>query len=156
MRKTFTHLMAWLTGGSLFVIFAVVLASSLMRYLFNAPLQWSEEVARYGMIYGAIFGTVLCYLDDRHIKFELIESLLSRPLRKGCAFLADVTALVCGGVLTWAGYGLVISRGDLLAPGTGLPMAFFQSAMSIGGVCLTIAAVIRLVDYLQSNSQQSE
>ncbi|MEQ5836785.1 TRAP transporter small permease [Marinobacter sp. NFXS9] len=156
MKRLFKQLMAWLTGGSLFVIFAVVLVSSLMRYLFDAPLQWSEEIARYGMIYGALFGTVLCYLEGLHIRFELVENLLSEPLRKVCAVLSDVVALVCGGVLTWAGYGLVTTRGDLLAPATGLPMATFQSAMWIGGLCLTIAALIRLAEYLPTNSPQSE
>jgi len=53
----YKRMLAFLTGTSLFVIFAVVLVSSLSRYLLNAPIQWSEEVARYAMIYGTMFGT---------------------------------------------------------------------------------------------------
>ncbi|WP_111497550.1 MULTISPECIES: TRAP transporter small permease [Marinobacter] len=156
MKRLYKQLMAWLTGSSLLLIFTVVLVSSLMRYLFDAPLQWSEEVARYGMIYGALFGTVLCYLDDLHIKFELLENLLSDGAKRVCKVLTDLSALACGLVLTWAGFGFTASRGELEAPGTGLPMSLFQSAMWIGGICLTIAALFKLADYLHTNSQQSE
>lgn len=156
MKQIYKKVLSWLTGGSLFVIFAVVLVSSLSRYLFDTPLQWSEEVARYAMIFGAMFGTALCYLEGLHIRFELVENLLPSSLRKACGVLTDIAALICGLVLAWAGYGLVVTRGDLLAPGSALPMAVFQSAMAIGGVCLTIAALIKLADYRNTTRQQSE
>ncbi|MCS5563758.1 TRAP transporter small permease [Marinobacter sp.] len=156
MKRMYTHALSWLTGASLFVIFAVVLVSSLSRYLFDAPLQWSEEIARYAMIFGAMFGTSLCYLEGRHIRFELVESFLSPSLRRLCVRITDLCVLTCGLVLTVAGYGLVTTRGDLLAPGSSLPMGVFQSAISLGGLCLAIAAVIQLVDARATTRQQSE
>lgn len=148
--------MAWATGGSLFIIFAVVLVSSLTRYLFNHPIQWSEEVARYAMIYGAMFGTVLCYIDDIHIKFGFLEYGVPAAVKRVLDIIIDLIALGTGVVLAWSGYLFVLKRGGIDAPGTGLPMSTFQSAMVIGGACLTIAALIKLPSHLNKHTAQSE
>ncbi|MFC6670488.1 TRAP transporter small permease [Marinobacterium aestuariivivens] len=75
MKDLYKKLLAWATGGSLFIVFAVVLVASMSRYLLNYSIQWSDEVARYAMIYGAMFGSTLCYMDDTHIKFGFMEKI---------------------------------------------------------------------------------
>jgi TRAP-type C4-dicarboxylate transport system permease small subunit len=73
MKLFYKKVLSWLTGSSLFIVFAVVLVSSMSRYTFNAPILWSEEVAKFAMIYGAMFGSILCYLEGIHIKFSFVE-----------------------------------------------------------------------------------
>ncbi|QUX93271.1 TRAP transporter small permease [Marinomonas sp. A3A] len=152
MKRLYKNTLAILTGTSLFVIFGVVLVSSLSRYLFNSPIQWSEEVAKYAMIYGTMFGMALCYLEGIHIRFTFLEDLVSAKIRHALHFISDVIALVSGCVLTYSGYIFMMKRGAIQAPGTGIQMYYFQVAMVIGGVCLTIAALIRLIDYFQSTT----
>ncbi|KEA62327.1 TRAP-type C4-dicarboxylate transport system, small permease component [Marinobacterium lacunae] len=156
MKPLYKNFLALATGSSLFVVFAVVLTSSLMRYLFNAPLQWSEEVAKYGMIYGTMFGTVLCYLDDIHIKFGLLENGIPAPVKRLLNLLLDVIALGTGAVLAWSGYQFVLKRGGIDAPGTGLPMSVFQSAMVVGGICLFIAALFQLQSHFSRQQSKEE
>ncbi|WP_027854133.1 TRAP transporter small permease [Marinobacterium litorale] len=156
MKDLYSKLLSWLTGGSLFIVFAVVLISSLTRYLFNYPIQWSEEVARYAMIYGAMFGTVLCYMEDIHIKFGFLEKGVPAPIRRVLDLVLDLIALGTGGVLAWSGYLFVMKRGGIDAPGTGIPMSAFQSAIIVGGVGLVLAALIKLPDHLKSKTAQSE
>ena len=152
MKRLYKNTLALLTGTSLFVIFAVVLVSSLSRYLFNSPSQWSEEVAKYAMIYGTMFGMALCYLEGIHIRFTFLEDMVSPKIRHALHFISDVIALISGCVLVYSGYLFMMKRGAIQAPGTGIQMYYFQVAMVIGGVCLTIAALIRLIDYFQSST----
>ncbi|GGO85890.1 hypothetical protein GCM10011348_35490 [Marinobacterium nitratireducens] len=149
MKHIYKTTLSWLTGGSLFIVFAVVLVSSLSRYALNAPIQWSEEVAKYAMIYGAMFGTILCYLEGLHIKFGFIEDAVPAAVRRVFEVLIDVVTLGCGLVLVWSGYLFVIKRGGIVATGTGLPMAYFQAAMVIGGAGLALAALIKLLERLK-------
>jgi TRAP-type C4-dicarboxylate transport system permease small subunit len=152
MKRLYKNTLALLTGTSLFVIFGVVLVSSLSRYLLNSPIQWSEEVAKYAMIYGTMFGMALCYLEGLHIRFTFLEDMVSEKIRHYLNFVSDAIALISGSVITYSGYLFMIKRGAIQAPGTGIQMYYFQVAMVIGGVCLTIAALIRLAEYFQSTS----
>lgn len=153
MKLLFKNILLFLTGSSLFVIFAVVLVSSLSRYLFNAPLQWSEEIARYGMIYGTMFGTIVCYLEGRHIKFDFLENAIPDHFKKSLGAVTDIAVLASGVMLTWSGYLFAAKRGGISAPGTGIDMYYFQAAMAIGGVGLIIAAFIRLSEHFPVNSK---
>ena len=152
MKRLYKNTLAMLTGTSLFIIFSVILVSSLSRYLLNSPIQWSEEVAKYAMIYGTMFGMALCYLEGIHIRFTFLEDLVSARIRHALHFISDVIALISGCVLAYSGYIFMMKRGAIQAPGTGIQMYYFQVAMVIGGVCLAIAAIIRLVDYFQPST----
>ena len=147
MKRLYKKFLAILTGSSLLIIFGVILISSLSRYLFNSPIQWSEEVAKYAMIYGTMFGMALCYLEGIHIRFNFLEDMVSAKIRYVLHFISDLIALISGGVLTYSGYLFMMKRGAIEAPGTGIQMYYFQVAMVIGGACLVIAAAIRLADY---------
>ncbi|MCW4628699.1 MULTISPECIES: TRAP transporter small permease [Marinomonas] len=147
MKRLYKNFLAILTGSSLLIIFGVILVSSLSRYLFNSPIQWSEEVAKYAMIYGTMFGMALCYLEGIHIRFTFLEDMVSAKIRYVLHFISDLVALISGGVLTYSGYLFMMKRGAIEAPGTGIQMYYFQVAMVIGGACLIIAAAIRLADY---------
>ncbi|NLQ17776.1 TRAP transporter small permease [Marinomonas sp. M1K-6] len=149
MKRLYKNTLATLTGTSLFVIFGVVLVSSLSRYLFNSPIQWSEEVAKYAMIYGTMFGMALCYLEGIHIRFTFLEDMVSAKVRHILHIISDLIALISGAVFVYSGYLFMMKRGAIQAPGTGIQMYYFQVAMVIGGVCLVIAALIRLADYFQ-------
>ncbi|TYL48860.1 TRAP transporter small permease [Marinomonas sp. IMCC 4694] len=152
MKRLFKNTLAVLTGTSLFVIFSVILVSSLSRYLLNSPIQWSEEVAKYAMIYGTMFGMALCYLEGLHIRFTFLEDMVSARIRHLLHLVSDLVALISGVVIVYSGYLFMMKRGAIEAPGTGIQMYYFHVAMVIGGACLTIAALIRLVEYFQPST----
>ncbi|SBT18571.1 Sialic acid TRAP transporter permease protein SiaT [Marinomonas gallaica] len=156
MIRLYKRLLAFLTGTSLFVIFSVVLVSSLSRYLLNSPIQWSEEVARYAMIYGTMFGTVLCYLHGLHIRFSFLENLVKPTIKKALQFISDLVTLGSGAVLAYSGYLFMMKRGAINAPAVGIQMYYFQAAMVVGGVMLAIAAVLRLTEYFTGQYEETK
>ncbi len=156
MKRLYKYLLSFLTGSSLFVVFAVVFASSLSRYLFNAPIQWAEEAAKYAMIYGTMFGMVLCYLEGIHIRFTFLEDIVPPKIRNILHFVSDIVALVSGAILCYSGYLFMMKRGGIQAPGTGIDMYYFQVAMVIGGAGLTIAALMRVIERFTQFKSTSE
>ncbi len=148
MRKVeaiFRQVMAWLTGGSLFVCFVVVFTSSLSRYAFNAPFQWSEELAKYSMIYGTVFGATLAYMTGTQVRFAVLLHVIPKNWVRWIETVTDVAALVLGFALTVSGYLFMIKRGGIMASGLNIQMYYPQAAMMIGGACLFIAAAVRLL-----------
>ncbi len=143
MLHYYRTLMVWLTGLSLAVVFLVVFSSSLSRYAFNAPFEWSEELAKYAMIYGTMFGSVLAYLKSSHIGFNLVHDLLSPRLRAWLHPVIDLVTLAVGVGLAISGYLFMMKRGGIMSTGMGVQMYYFQAAMMIGGGCLAVAALLK-------------
>ncbi len=149
MVARYKKLLAFLSGTSLLLLFVVMLMTTISRYFFNTSILWGEELSKYSMIYGVMFATSLCYLEDLHIKFAVLDSIKSALFQKVLAIIVDLAVLVSSIIMTWSGYLFVVKRGAIMSPGIGISMYYFQAALVVGGVCLFIASVIRLLQYIK-------
>ena len=144
-EDAFRRVMAVLTGGSLGICFIVVLTSSLSRYLFNSPFQWSEELAKFAMIYGTMFGMTLAYMSATQVRFSVVLQFVPDNVKPVLELLCDVAALVLGLALVISGYIFMMKRGGIQAPGLNVQMYYPQASIMIGGACLLIAAAMRIL-----------
>jgi TRAP-type C4-dicarboxylate transport system permease small subunit len=144
LRGLLARLLAAATGTSLLVVFLVVFASSVSRYAFNAPFVWSEELAKYAMIYGTLFGAALAYLQGAHIRFAILADSLPAGPRQVLARLVDVAVLGLGATLLVSGFLFAARRGALLSSGLPMPMAYAQAAIAIGGFLFAVIALLNL------------
>ncbi|WMN89067.1 TRAP transporter small permease [Vibrio parahaemolyticus] len=150
MIERYKKLLAILAGTSLLTVFVVMLFSSISRYFFNTSILWGEELCKYAMIYGVMFATAICYLDELHIKFSVLSSVKSAKFQKGLEVITDIAVFASALILIWSGYLFVVKRGAIESPGIGISMYYFQSALVVGGVCLLIAASLRLAAHLSA------
>jgi TRAP-type C4-dicarboxylate transport system permease small subunit len=85
--------------------FLVMLASSLLqvffRYAVNAPLMWTEELARLMCVVTTYFGSVAVLIAREHIRVDIIDGWL-----KGRS--AAVVGLVVDLLIAWFMVALVI------------------------------------------------
>lgn len=155
-ENAFKRLLAGLSGMSILVVFGVVFAGSVSRYLFSAPLQWSEEVAKYAMIYGCMFGVAYAYLQGTQITFSIVIDTVPKALRHKISLLIDIVTLILGGVLTYSGLIFAGKRGGIVASGLGIQMYWAQIALTVGGVCLVVAAILRIIAFFKSRPAGGE
>lgn len=144
VRRLLSATLRALTGLSLFVTFAVVLVSSLSRYLLNSPFVWSEEMAKYAMIYGVMFGAALASLEGTQIRLGLLADAAPSRARP---YLAAVMSAVCflfGAVLAWSGWLFADKRGGILSSGLDVPMLYPQLAMAVGGIAFMAVGIVNL------------
>ncbi len=86
--------------------FLTMISSSILqvffRYVLNAPLQWTEEVARLTCVLTTYFGGVVVLLSRENIRVDLIDNYVSGRS-------ADALAMVCDLLIVWfllsVGYG---------------------------------------------------
>lgn len=80
--------------GIAIVFFLVMLGSSLLqvfyRYVLNAPLMWTEELARLMAVGTTYFGGVVVLIAREHIRVDIIETLLKPRALAAVAILCDV------------------------------------------------------------------
>lgn len=66
------RLTAGAATGLFAIIFAIMLLQIAFRYLLNAPLVWTEELARYCYIWACYLGAVLALRRGSHIVIVLV------------------------------------------------------------------------------------
>ena len=170
ISRRFSQLAAGGASLSMTLLFLIVFINSVRRYTIGKSFEWGEELPIYLAIYGVMFGMAWAYIQDRHIRFTLLVRFLSESLTRKLYMVVDLIMVMNGLLLIYSGWMFVIKRGRLESPGiinmakwlkalTGWDgmiwighMYPYQAAMVIGGLLLTIAALLKLILRLTENS----
>jgi len=155
---------------SMAALFLMVFINSTRRYAIGKSFEWGEELPVFIAIYGVMFGMAWAYIQDRHIRFTMLVGFLSESWTRKLYILVDLIMVVNGVLLTFSGWMFVIKRGRLEASGiinlaknlkalTGWDSMIwighqypYQAAMVLGGVMLTIAALLKFALRLNENA----
>src|SRR5581483_5887155 len=117
----------------------VVCFSVLARYLFNAPVEWSDDVARGLMVGSSFFGAASALARSENLGVAFFVSLLPARLRP---VVDAVSALLVAIVSATVAFNAV-KLGGLTSgqtTGSGLPLELTFYPMGIGAVFMTVFA----------------
>jgi len=163
MSRFYTGLCAGGASLSMMALFAIILFNSLRRYTFGKSLEWGEELPTLIAVYGFMFGAAYAYMQDRHIRFTILVGFLSRSATEKLYMLVDLIMVGIGGLMAWSGWQFVLKRGGMEASALiGLAKDLravtswdwtiwlghyypYQTAMILGGVMLSVAALLKLL-----------
>jgi TRAP-type transport system small permease protein len=130
--------------GSVFVAAIVVLtfAQVVLRYFFNNPQAWAEEVSRYLFVWITFLGIAIGFAKDMHIRLDALTVLLpERPWRvvdvaRRLVELAAVAIMLYSGALVAWQY-----RSTTFYTVQGLPRVIFYLAVPIGAAIALVYVV---------------
>ncbi|HYE83167.1 MAG TPA: TRAP transporter small permease [Clostridia bacterium] len=63
-------------SAGLLIISAIVFTNVIARYFFHTSFNWSEELARYIVVWVTFFGISSCARYDTHVNVDLVPNLL--------------------------------------------------------------------------------
>ncbi len=89
-----------------FVLFwglaVIVFLQFFTRYILNDSLAWTEEIARYGLMWLAFIGGAVVTRKNTHIAVELLSNLMAPgPMRRALFALVDAITLGFIGLLAY-------------------------------------------------------
>lgn len=117
------------------------------RYALASPSPWTEEVARYLLIWIGMLGTAYAFRTRAHIGLDLLPQRLTgiAALRLH-RFTLGIIILFAAAVLLIGGGGLVLLTWELrqVSAALGLPIAVVYSVIPIAGLLIIIHAVAAL------------
>ena len=94
------------TGLLLVVMFVVIVLGVVLRYVFNSPAFWAEELARYVMFYMVLIGSVAAIRQQRHPVLNFLIDRFPRRFRvvwdvvlDGLIFFVLVFVLIQGCIM---------------------------------------------------------
>jgi TRAP-type C4-dicarboxylate transport system permease small subunit len=133
-------------GTMLMLSVGINFANIIGRYIFSVSLYWAEEAMLFLMIGCVFFGATQAGWLGRHIRMDVVISLLPPRTRKFFDVLSDiVTILTCVAVAVFAWPVMtMLYQLDQRSETANIPLVIPQSAVPIGLLLMAILIAVRL------------
>ena len=135
----------WLIIVLMLVMTVTVSLQIVFRYIFNAPLGWSEEIARFSFVWVSFFGASALMRVREHINVTVFTDNFPPRLRSLAVFLANLCALICIYFFLVGGLALTSNEWRQLAPTTQIHMGWVYVVIPISAAMMGIWVVIQTI-----------
>ena len=129
------------------------------RYAMSNPSPWTEELARFILIWIGLLGGSYAYHVKMHLGLDLIRTKLSPvALRYHEIFVHLVVIVFSATVLVAGGLRIVHMTTELkqYSAALGVPMSYVYSSLPISGVMLILYALIGLIEAWHGDIREPE
>ena len=127
------HSEDWLAFVIFWLLAFIVFLQFFTRYVLNDSLSWTEEIARYGLMWVVFIGGAMVTRRNTHIAVELLSNVMKPgPLRAALLALVDFIKLAFLGLLAFV--SLTITERMHLQRMTvfDLPMSYVYAGVAFG------------------------
>lgn len=128
---------------SLLIFFQVVL-----RYMFNYSLSWSEEGARYLIVWFIFIGSSIAVREKAHATVDALVTILPERWKGVFSIVANILSITFCVILIWSSSIMVsnVIEFGSVTPAMGIPMYLPYLAIPVGAALMLIRFVQLLVD----------
>ena len=102
------------------------------RYVLNAPLSWTEELARILFIWITFIGAAVIAKRSGHISIDFVTNLLPPGARRWVLVVANAASVAILLLLGVKGVALLRITGISASPALGIPWAYVYAAFPVG------------------------
>lgn len=139
---------AGLIIGMSAVMSVVVLLQVFLRYVVRASLPWSEELARYLMVWIGLMGASIALREGRHVGVTFLVERARGPARKALTGLALLAILAFLWLLLDQGTVLLGNIWHQRSPAMSLPMVIPYAAIPLGALFMIVQTLLALGELL--------
>ena len=141
--KGLDHVLRWALIALASFMILVVTWQVISRYVLRAPSSLTEEIARFGLIWLGLLGSVYTFRNRMHVGIDILVS----PLKGKKRLLAEMFSLIACAlfavlVLIYGGWQLVqlTWQLDQTSAAMGVKMAYVYSIIPISGILMLVYA----------------
>lgn len=163
MTKSIRSLTARAIGSLAVVIFAALLASVLWgvltRYAFGQQASWSEELARFLLVWLAMLGAALAYIENSHLGMDILTRLLDTSALRLARLTSHALVLLFAiAVMVYGGGTLFLERWDSgqVMPALMFRKAWFYLSIPVSGVLISLFALDAVIRCMRGKSAENE
>lgn len=118
------------------VMAGVVFVEVLFRYVLMLPLFWTEELARYCLVWSSLLGASVALKRGEHIAVTFFVDRIPRHIGPQAAFLVPIVIALFLAVILWGGVHLVTITRHQLSPAMRIPMSWPYLAIPISSLIM--------------------
>ena len=124
----------------------ILLAGVISRYVFNAPLAWSDELASILFLWLAMLGAVIALRRDEHMRLTTFLGLMSARRRAWVETLGVVVIVVFALLMLMPSYEHAVDQWIVMSPALEWHDGLRVAAIGVGSVLLLLIALARLAE----------
>lgn len=118
LKLILTNLDAIITATTLSICVVLVNANVIMRYFFNSPIRWAEEVVTSLFVWTVFIGSAYAYRKHSHLGVDILVNLMPPKMKAVVKAAMSVVELGVLTMLTWISseyvYHLIYNRAGKL------------------------------------------
>ena len=119
LRNTLNKVLNLLAGLSMTVMVVLTTYQVIVRYIFNSPSTWSEELVGYLFGWSTMLGATIVSGERGHMNIPVLVDRFNPTMRKAFHIFAEVIAFIFSAtILVFGGFQvsqLAMGQQDLLA-----------------------------------------
>ena len=143
--EKFEKILDWVTSTILVALLLIVWAQVVSRYIFNNSLSWTEEAARYLMIWGVLLGANLAFLKGYLISINIFTEKLPAKIQGVIRIGRKLLSLFFTGILASYGVQLCVMGTRIESPAIGIKYTWVYLSVPLGASLLFLLFLVRKV-----------
>lgn len=134
------RIVGYILAVMLGVMSLLILVQIFTRFVIEYPLHWTEELARYLMVYLVFLGAAIALRNNRLIAIEALTQVLSPLLQRVFKIVVMILTIVFAIILIIHGFEIVQAVSMQKSAGLRIPMSVPYLAIPIGALLMVINA----------------
>lgn len=155
LKRIFDNLEEYLLVFAFGSMVVYIFMQILFRYIFNLPLAWSEELARFTFVWLIYLGASLAVKRKRHLRVDAALLLYPKVIRPYVTLLGDLLflffAIVIAKETATLIHAITFVRPQV-SPAMQIPMGLAYLAVPISFGLMIIRIVQNIVSFFRSNT----
>ena len=124
----------------------ILLSGVVARYVFNAPLTWSDELASILFLWLAMLGAVIALRRGEHMRLTTLVKLLPPAGRKYAELGAQLLVAAFVLEILLPAYEYFGDQADITTPALEIHDSWRVAAIGVGALAMLAIVLIRLLD----------
>lgn len=146
LRNTLNKVLNLLAGLSMTVMVVLTTYQVIVRYIFNTPSTWSEELVGYLFGWSTMLGATIVSGERGHMNIPVLVDRFNPIMRKAFHIFAEVIAfLFSATILVFGGFQVSQLAMGQQTSSLGVAVGVFYWVMPICGVIILVYSVLNII-----------
>ncbi|MCZ8552000.1 TRAP transporter small permease [Escherichia albertii] len=130
---------------TLFLLVIITIAAVIMRYCFNMPLQWTEELSGLLMIWVVMFGAVVAERDNTHLSIPFLADALTQRRQRVLTLFVSLISILLLIIMAWSAWKLAAGTAFKTTQILKISWFWIDIAVTIGAIGIACFTTLRLI-----------
>ena len=141
---------------SLAIMLSLTVYQVVMRYVFNKPTSWSEEITLFALVWFGYVAMAIGVRKDTHISLEFLYDHLGAKGKKILDIFRYSLLLILAVLMTGYSFPMIKIGMTNNMPATEISRAVLYAPALVGGLLMSLFSLINLIEVFTKEKQSNE
>lgn len=145
ISRNLNQAIKFLAGFLIAAMTILVFLQVVFRYLLDAPLDWSEEMASFAFVWMALLGASVGLKYDEHPRLDIFYEIFPGWIKKICGLIINLAILFMLVVLFIFGVKLTIAMQMQRTAALGYSVSYVYAVLPLSAIVMFIHVFVKTI-----------